>query len=193
MSELDKSYWENRYKSGQTEWDIGNISRPLKTYIDSIEELSMKILIPGSGLSWEAEYLWNKGFKQVYVLDISNEALTKFRNRFQDFPVDHCIQSDYFEHHAQYDLIIEQTFFCALPTVLRDKYVNHSRKLLYPNGKLVGLFFNKEFETSGPPFGGTRQEYIDLFENKFIIQSIEDCHNSIDPRKGNELFIQLRK
>jgi len=57
------NYWENRYQNQQTGWDIGEISSPLKAYIDQLEDKSIKILIPGAGNAYEAEYLFLNGFK----------------------------------------------------------------------------------------------------------------------------------
>ena len=54
---LDAEYWEERYRAGTTGWDIGSPSTPLKEYIDQLQDPSKKILIPGAGNAYEAEYL----------------------------------------------------------------------------------------------------------------------------------------
>jgi thiopurine S-methyltransferase len=64
--------------------------------------------------------------------------------------------------------------------------------LLKENGKLVGVLFNRNFE-AGPPFGGSKEEYISLFRQKFNVKVMEDCYNSIVPRAGRELFMILEK
>ena len=88
--------------------------------------------------------------------------------------------------------MIEQTFFCAIDPKLRKDYVHQSNKLLKPNGKLMGLLFDFPFE-SGPPFGGSLAEYQGLFSKEFKFSKMEKCYNSIQPRSGNELFIELIK
>ena len=70
MSSFDESYWDNRYKEGNTGWDIGTISTPLKEYFNQLKDTSLKILIPGGGNAYEAEYLYKKGFKNVTIVDI---------------------------------------------------------------------------------------------------------------------------
>jgi thiopurine S-methyltransferase len=65
-------------------------------------------------------------------------------------------------------------------------------ELLSKNGKLVGLLFDKNFESS-PPFGGNQKDYQTLFSNYFNLRTFEKCYNSILPRKNNELFIILEK
>jgi hypothetical protein len=83
---LDKDYWENRYSNVQIGWDIGYPSTPIKTYIDQLVDKSLRILIPGAGNSYEAEYLWNKGFKNIYVLDFAKQPLDHLNYRIADFP-----------------------------------------------------------------------------------------------------------
>ena len=91
---------------------------------------------------------------------------------------------------GKYDLIVEQTFFCAIDPSLRTVYAEKMAKLLNPKGKLVGLLFDCNFD-GGPPFGGSKTEYITYFEPYFKFNFLEKCYNSISPRAGNELFICL--
>ena len=119
---LNEIFWDNKYKSEQTGWDIGSISTPLKEYFDQLTNKELKILIPGGGNSYEAEYLHKKGFKNVYVVDISATVLTNFQKRVPSFPNQCLINIDFFELNDSFDLIIEQTFFCAINPDLRPKY-----------------------------------------------------------------------
>jgi hypothetical protein len=57
----------------------------------------------------------------------------------------------------------------------------------------MGLLFGKEFESEGPPFGGSINDYRLLFDKLFVIEIMESCYNSIAPREGSELFIKLRR
>lgn len=191
MIELNKDTWNERYKNNDTGWDIGYVSTPIKEYIDQLENKDLKILIPGCGNSYEAEYLHKQGFKNVHVIDLAEEALNNLERRIPGFPKSQLICGDFFEHSAQYDLIIEQTFFCALYPHLREKYVAKMRELLKDGGKLVGLLFNVPLNTEHPPYGGNKQEYIELFSKHFNQLSLEASHNSIESRKGRELFISI--
>lgn len=190
---LDKAYWEHRYELNKTGWDIGYVSTPIKAYVDQLKNLEQKILIPGGGNSFEAEYLLNKGFKNVSVLDIAQQPLINIEKRILNFPKKQLINQNFFEHTAKYDLIIEQTFFCALTPALRTDYVDKMHRLLNKNGKLVGVLFDFEFTENGPPFGGSIIEYIQLFYAKFEIKVFEKCYNSIKQRQGNELFFIFEK
>lgn len=192
-NKFDKIFWESKYEKNKTGWDIGEISKPLKTYIDQLDNKSLKFLIPGGGNCYEAEYLHEQGFKNVHVIDIANQPLLNLKNRFPDFPEQNLINDDFFNQEGLYDLIIEQTFFCALNPTLRKSYVNKMYDLLNTKGKIVGLLFDFELTTEGPPFGGSIIEYIELFYEKFEIKVLERCYNSIKPRDGRELFFIAEK
>ena len=185
---LNSNYWEERYSSQETGWDVGKITTPVKEYIDQIEDKSIKILIPGAGNSYEFEYLINNGFQNVYVLDFAQTPLDNIKKRIPNCNTNQLIKSDFFEHKGNYDLIIEQTFFCALEPSLRKVYVQKMKSLLNPNGKIVGLLFQFPLTEVGPPFGGSKEEYLKLFNNDFEIETLETANNSIKPRQGNELF-----
>ena len=158
-NDLDKTYWEKRYEEGEIGWNIGYAATPLKRYIDQLDDKSIKILIPGAGHSYEAEYLWNKGFKNVYVLDVALQPLMNLKRRTTDFPQAQLLHLDFFDLNDRFDLILEQTFFCALHPSLRTSYVSKVDQLLKPNGKLAGLLFDFDLSASGPPFGGHIQTY----------------------------------
>ncbi len=191
MALLDEQYWTERYQHGNTGWDIGYPSTPIKEYIDQLEDKNIKILIPGAGNAYEAEYLWDNGFHNVTIIDLSILPLKDFADRLPYFPQSQLIQQDFFRHDGQYDLIIEQTFFCALNPELRVSYLKKMTELLKPSGKLIGLLFNIPLNDSHPPFGGNREEYLPLFEEYLQINKMEKAYNSIPPRSGSELWIDL--
>lgn len=190
---LNSNYWENRYQNNEIGWDVGRITTPIKEYIDQIKDKSIKILIPGCGNSYEFDYLIQKGFTNVFVLDYAESPIENLKEKT---PLDlhkNIIHQDFFEHEEKYDLIIEQTFFCALSPELRKKYTQKTHSLLRENGKLVGLLFKFPLSEIGPPFGGSKEEYINLFSNLFNIKILETAYNSIKPRQENELFFIFTK
>ncbi len=188
-----ETFWNHKYLSGETGWDIGYVSTPLKEYIDQLSDKNIKILIPGGGNSYEAEYLVKNGFTNVFVVDISSIPLKNLAERVPPFPNENLLHSDFFELEETFDLILEQTFFCALEPSLREDYVNKMHELLKPEGKLIGLLFNIPLNNDKPPFGGNKEEYHSLFESKFKIEKMETAYNSIPQREGNELFFKIRK
>jgi hypothetical protein len=189
---LDKDYWDSQYKNETIGWDIGYISPPLKEIIDQIIDKNAKILIPGAGNAYEATYLLEQGFTNVHVIDIAPEVIHRLANTFGDNKNIRLFSGNFFDHEGEYDYILEQTFFCALPPQMRPKYLWKMFHLLAPQGILTGVLFNRLFE-SGPPFGGSTEEYQSLFTGAFEIEQMSLCSNSIAPRARQEVLLRLKK
>lgn len=189
------NFWEQRWQNQQTGWDLGAPSPPLIEYLQQIpaeKRATLRVLIPGCGNGHEAFWMVRHGFQHVTLLDIAPTAVKTMQQRIQAELQGNSIQpqvicGDFFEHQEQYDLILEQTFFCALLPELREAYVAQMNKLLLPGGKLVGLLFDRSFE-GGPPFGGSKEVYEQQFSAHFTVHKMEKCHNSIAPRAGSEVF-----
>lgn len=189
---LDQDYWDAQYKAKSTGWDLGQVSPPIKAYIDTLTNKNCSILIPGCGNTYEAEYLLQQGFTNITVIDIAPTLVEDIKQKFVANSQIKIIQGDFFEHQGKYDLIIEQTFFCALPPTMRQKYVWKMHQLLAEEGVLAGLLFNRTFEVS-PPFGGSKEEYEILFKAAFDFLKIDVAVNSIAPRANCELFFEFKK
>lgn len=190
-------FWQQRYEQDSIGWDMGQVSPPLKAYIDQLPESAKEqsILVPGAGNAYEVGYLHEQGFTNVTLVDFAPAPIAAFAERYPDFPAKHLICADFFElspAQYQFDWVLEQTFFCAINSSRRDEYVQQMAALLKPSGKLIGLLFNKEFGRNEPPFGGTKAEYQQRFERHFDIEIMETSYNSHPARQGSELFIKMR-
>ncbi len=193
MNRFEADYWDQRYVDHQTGWDVGYATTPFVEYAKSLTDKTLRILIPGCGHAYEAEMLFNQGFTNITLLDYSPHAREDFLKRVPDFPSENYIIGDFFTHEGEYDLILEQTFFCALEPGLRPNYASKMHDLLSINGALVGVLFTFPLTEKGPPFGGSVDEYKGYFNDLFKIEKLEDCYNSIKPRMGNEVFFKLIK
>ena len=191
--DLSENAWDNRYLNNDIAWDLGEVSPPLKAYFDQLTNKEIKILIPGGGNSYEAAYLFEKGFENVWVVDLSKTAIANIQRSIPKFPPSQLIQGDFFDMEDSFDFIVEQTFFCAIDPSLRADYVVKMNSLLKPKGTLVGLLFNAPLNKEKPPFGGNKAAYMEQFKRFFEIQKMEACYNSFGNRKGRELFIILGK
>jgi thiopurine S-methyltransferase len=190
-------FWQQRYEQDSIGWDMGQISPPLKSYIDQLPEAAKNqaILVPGAGNAYEVGYLHEQGFTNVTLVDFAPAPIRDFAERYLDFPTDKLICDDFFDLSAeqhQFDWVLEQTFFCAINPARRDEYVQQMARLLKPRGKLVGLLFDKDFGRQEPPFGGTKEEYQQRFATHFDIDIMEMSYNSHPARQGSELFIKMR-
>jgi thiopurine S-methyltransferase len=189
---LDEEYWTSRYENGYTGWDLGSPSPPLYQYLCQIDSKEIEVLIPGGGNAHEVEAAFSLGYRKVHLLDIALPPIVRFLKANPLFPESQVHHEDFFDHEGKYELILEQTFFCALNPTLRPAYAKKMFQLLKPGGKLVGVLFNREF-VGGPPFGGNSEEYEGYFSPYFKIEKIEPCYNSVSPRQGTELFVILKK
>jgi SAM-dependent methyltransferase len=189
---LDAQYWDAQWKSNTIGWDLGMPAPPIVSLIDSIENKDAKILIPGCGNAYEADYLVSKGFKNITLIDISETASTILKEKFLNQDAVKVLCEDFFKLEDKFDVIIEQTFFCALPPSMRQRYVWKMHNLLSDNGILSGLLFNRQFDVS-PPFGGSLEEYEKLFQTAFHIDQLSTANNSVTPRANTELFFSFVK
>ncbi|MDC6353622.1 MULTISPECIES: methyltransferase domain-containing protein [unclassified Robiginitalea] len=194
MTDLDRDFWEDRYRAGTDRWDLGGPSPPLAAYIDGLPDKDLRILVPGGGRGYEAEYLFRAGFENLTIVDLARRPLDDLRRRLPELPAAALQQTDFFSFRGgPFDLILEHTFFCALPPARRPDYVQAMHRLLVPGGRLAGLFFDFPLTEDGPPFGGSETEYRNRFSSLFHIRKLERARNSIPPRAGTELFFIFEK
>lgn len=174
-------------------WDIGYANPALLAPLESLDR-SARILVPGAGRAWEVEQLFRWGFQQVYALDVAPEARAAFFERVPDFPEEHYLIGDFFDHRGTYDRIVEQTFFCALRPDLRGDYAAKMGELLRPGGILSGLLFDFPLDEHGPPFGGSSEEYRSLFEShpeRWGALKLEKATEGIPQRLGREFRFEV--
>lgn len=186
------NYWEDRYQNETTGWDIGYPTPAIINYFKDVDK-SSKILIPGCGNAYEAEYLYNEGFQNVVLIDIASTPLKNFQDRVPHFPKQQLINSDYFEFNEQFDYIVEQTFFCAIDRTMRRKYAEKTHSLLALDGHLIGLLWSVEINNDHPPYGGNRIEYDSYFSDLFEYKKFKISDGSIPQRMGREYFIEMKK
>ena len=190
---IDVKYWKDLYQTNETGWDIGFPSPALKEYIDQLAGKTLSVLIPGCGNAYEANYLLSQGFSDITLIDIVPSLTARLEKRFSN-DINKRIRivtGDFFNHRGKYDLILEQTFLSALDPAFRPRYVETMHSLLRKGGHLAGVLFGKLFDEEGPPFGGTVEEYEKMFTGKFEIKTLAPCYNSIERRKGSEVFINM--
>lgn len=190
---LDREYWDAQWQNKTTGWDIGYASPAIAEYMAQYENKNAALLIPGCGNAYEADFLLHHGFTNITLIDIAPKAVENLQQKFKSRKEINILCEDFFQHKGQYEVMIEQTFFCAIPPAKRNEYAKQAASLLNKNGKIIGLLFDKKFEQQGPPFGGCPCEYKPVFEPYFHIAKMEECYNSIPQRAGSEVFIQLIK
>ncbi len=193
MISASSDFWESRYQDGDTGWDVGHVSGPLRQIIDQLSDLSSRILVPGAGNAYEVAYLREKGFEHVFLLDWASTPLQRFAHQYPDFPSSQLLQCDFFQLEGTFDIVLEQTFFCALPPAQRPDYVDKMHEVLNPGGMLLGVLFDAPLNDDKPPYGGNVAAYRMLFSRQFAPVSFTPCPDSEPSRQHREVYIRAMK
>lgn len=193
----DQAYdWQGLYEANDMRWDLGEVAPP---FIRLWEEGKLpvgKTLIPGCGRGHEVVFLAKNGF-DVTGVDSAEGAADYLRNALRERNLaGRVLLQDFFSlddsHHGVYDLVIEQTFFCAIAPRQRLDYCQTIARILKPGGMLAGLFYNTG-EEGGPPYNTTREDIEKTFSKTFAIQRLDKTPWSIEKRKGKEWLAIMKK
>ena len=159
--QFDKKYWDNRWYNAETGWDLKGPSPAILDLIKSKCNKEDKILFPGAGNGYEAGLLYEQhDFSNIHLCDLAKQPLDNFSSSYPTFPKQQLHNLNFFDLEGTYDFIVEQTFFCAINPERRKAYLEKTYNLLKPGAYLMGLLFNRTFDRVGPPFGGTKADYI---------------------------------
>ncbi|QPJ60486.1 MAG: methyltransferase domain-containing protein [Candidatus Nitronauta litoralis] len=192
----EREDWQGYYDQDDLRWDLGEVSPPLKRLWEEGTLKTGRMIIPGCGQGHEVIFFAQQGFDVTGVeyteggIKLLQENLGKSNLNAE------VVHSDFFEldasHHGRYDLMLEQTFFCAIHPRDRTRYVEMALKVLKPGGLLAGLFYNTG-EEDGPPYNTTEEDVRQNFSNGFDIVCLEKCDHSIERRENKELLAVLQK
>mgnify|MGYP001097154556 CR=1 FL=1 len=157
-SHLGPGYWEQRYRQGQTGWDLGGPTPALTWLVEKgLFPVSSpaSVLVPGCGYGHDALYLASRGY-EVTAIDWAPEALSPLQTHAP--PHLRTICADFFAYAEntsdRYDAIWEYTFYCAIDPTLRPAYFAAIGTLLKAGGYWIALIFPLESQPydMGPPF-----------------------------------------
>ena len=170
MNETD---WDEHYQKGDTFWDKGAPSPPLKQYLER-HKIRGRALVPGCGRGHDVALAGEHGLEAI-GLDIAPTAIAEARALYPQCP-ERFVLGNFFEPPAEwrgaFDLVLEHTCLCALPLALRPQYRRAIDGILRPGGLLVGVWFiNPALDPGeeGPPFGIGVPELTALFKDGYEI------------------------
>lgn len=202
-SKVNKSsFWEERYLSNKTPWDIGEPAPAFVKYFNKKNISNKKITVLGCGRGHDAFYLANLNQDtEVHGFDFSESAV-KFCNEIKErknlknisfYKTDFFTLIKKVKWKNHFDYVVEHTSFCASDPSRRKEYVNLTKYLLKRDGELVGLFFIRPLEMGGPPFGSSTKEIRKLFKANFI--ETKNLHHENCPHTftGKEYFGVFKK
>jgi SAM-dependent methyltransferase len=196
MNGYSHSDWQKHYDEDDLKWDIGEVSPAIQWLWKENKLPQGKAIVPGCGQGHEVVYLAERGL-QVTGVDFAEGAVKLLRHSLATKGLQgQVLQRNFFEleaeHDACYDLLLEQTFFCAILPEDRLKYVATAGRILKPGALLAGLFYETG-EEGGPPFNTTREDIVKIFSEEFAIEYLEKTAYSVEQRAEKELLALLRK
>lgn len=112
-----------------------------------------RVLVPGCGRGHEVVELASRGF-EVVALDIAPTALEALEQDLRPCKLEaELVVADALTWmpHQGFDLIYEQTCFCALDPVHWPTYAQQLARWLKPGGRLLAAFMQTGAE-GGPPY-----------------------------------------
>lgn len=183
-------FWNPRYASGTTPWDLGRVPPALGRYLAAHPGRGARVLIPGCGSGYEVEAFAAAGY-DVTAIDFSPPAVARARARLPAALVERVIEGDFFAYDfsaAPFELIYERTFLCALPPELWTRIIDRAATLLADGGVLAGLYFFGE-KGDGPPFGLDPGEPEKLFSKRFTL--VDD--RSVPAGESLPLFVHRER
>lgn len=194
---LDINFWQSRYDSGNTPWDLGQASPHFIGLLHNPPAWLKpgKMAVVGSGRGHDAALFAQAGFEVVgfdYAPGAILEAQTHYGKlaQFQQANI-----FDLADPHSpwagQFEYILEHACFCAILPRERAAYERSAKNLLKPDGTIIGVFWEHD-ATDGPPFSTTEAHLRETFEPDFELLSIQPVPPA-DDREGIERLAILRR
>jgi SAM-dependent methyltransferase len=195
-------YWEAIYEAGRPGWDLGAPAPPLAGAIArGLVAPPARVAVLGAGYGHDALFFARAGFA-VTGFDFAAPAVLAARRAAEEAGLAaRCRfeQRDIFdlgrERPGAFDLVVEHTCFCAIDPSRRPEYVRVAAAILRPGGRLLGLFYLRPANPTGPPWPAEREEIERLFtrEGPFRLLSAEIPADSVERRLGREWLVTLER
>lgn len=190
-------YWEAKYCSEQTGWDLSGVTPVFKALAGSLTPGA--VCIPGCGRGYDAIMFAKRGFK-VTAVDFASTAIQAVKQLARKEKVNlTALDEDLFSlpnHFSNaFEYWIEQTCFCAIHPDRRQEYEQVVHQIVKPGGWLIGLWFplDKNIDEGGPPWGVSLESVKMIFKKRWQIVKEEFPGLSIPSRKGREKLIIFEK
>lgn len=165
--------WDEMYRKGETPWDKGAPSPPMKQYLER-HPLRGRALVPGCGRGHEVALAVEHGLDAT-GLDIAPTATAEARAQYPQL-ADRFVTGSLFEPPQEmrgaYDVVLEHTCMSALPPVLRAKYRRGIDLTLRSGGLLIGVWYinpNLDPGEESPPFPFSVPDLTALFADGYEI------------------------
>jgi 2-polyprenyl-3-methyl-5-hydroxy-6-metoxy-1,4-benzoquinol methylase len=205
MSEfLRKNHWGKVYQKKKTKevsWFQLNPKTSIELILSLNPEKEDSIIDIGGGDSLLADNLVEFGFKRIFVLDISSEALERSRDRlYNKREYLNWLHSDVtdFKTDLRFNIWHDRATFHFL-TDSEDikKYITAAEEFIKPNGYMILSTFSMRGpnKCSGLDVKQySKESMIRTFENGFdFVESLDEVHTTPSSVKQNFIYCLLRR
>jgi hypothetical protein len=189
--------WDELYRKGETFWDKGAASPPLKEYLER-HSLRGRALLPGCGRGHDVALAVEHGLDAV-GLDIAPTGVEEARKLYPHL-ADRFVVGNLFdppeEFRDAFDLVLEHTCMSALNPRVRGEYRRGIDLTLRRGGLLVGVWFiNPDLDPGeeGPPYAFAVEDLTELFADGYEIEEDYVPKVAYPGREGRERVRVLRK
>ncbi|MBI3964070.1 MAG: methyltransferase domain-containing protein [Chloroflexi bacterium] len=193
----DPAFWEERFQTGTTFWDLGRPAPPLVGLLRRADAPTPgRAAVLGCGAGHDAILFALHGF-DVTGFDFAPSAIATAQANARRLRASVRFElADLFDlgraYPGRFDYVVEHTCFSAIDPTRRPEYVAVVRDILRSGGELLAVFFAHPWP-GGPPFTTTAAEINDLFGADFDIQHLDVAQDSVEARRGYELTGTLRR
>jgi methyl halide transferase len=185
---MSRDYWENRYQTGDMQWEKGSPSPGLVDFLAAHPKISggdtpvatasfatrvsqphCSVCVPGCGTGHDVREFAKAGF-EAHGCDLAPSAIRLSREKTAaaglhadfhraDFLTDEPLQ--------KFDWVFEHTLFCAIRPEQRDDYVRAVLRWLKPGGFYLAVNYFVIEDDDGPPWRTSREEQLSRFSPHF--------------------------
>ncbi len=197
---MERDFWQGLYEKGDTRFDVGAPSPPLMDWLDAHPIVASRAIVPGCGYGHDVIELAQRGLSTVGV-DFAPAAVQAGRAAADRAGLSsraRFLECDVFslgsEHDGAYDLLFEQTCYCAITPARRDDYAALAARLVAPGGTLLFVVYPADGHQGGPPFAIDPTEVEPRFAAWFDLLWMGAPERPSKPtRAGKEQLAVLRR
>jgi methyl halide transferase len=197
----DLSFWEDRWQSGQTGWNLGASHIAFQDLLEHCgleKKSSVQALVPGCGHGHDALYFAQKNFSTLGI-DFSPTAIDHAVQLYKNIKLLNFEVANFFELQTRSaDIIADRAMFCALDIVERPRYIQKIAELLRDSQSCWLLIafeqVDQELSHQGPPFTISHNQIKELWRSFGTVEKVwQGRAPNTPPVITNEAAYILRK
>lgn len=194
-ADADAVDWADRYRAGDTPWDIGGPHPELSIRLQDgrlapPEPGESRALVPGAGRGHDAIALARRGW-QVTALDVVPSLAAEMGAELERLGGEYVVGDALRLEGEPFDLVWDHTFFCAIDPGSRAPWGQRVRDLVVPGGRYTALVFpvGKPAEEGGPPHGMSPDDVLEVLGASFVEVERAAVSRAVSKRRWREHWL----